>query len=73
MLTMMASNGGNDVPETDVDEPDGTDAVLVPNDDDADDDVDRGNEVTCDSEAIVRLAACDPISSNFKCSIQIDK
>lgn len=73
MLTMMASNGGNDVPETDVDEPDGTDAVLVPNDDDADDDVGRGNEVTCDSEAIVRLAACDPISSNLKCSIQMDK
>lgn len=71
MLTIIACNGGNDVPESgEMDEGDGTVAVLVPNDDD---DCVDSSFVTCDSEAIVRLAACDPISSNFKCSIQIDK
>lgn len=73
MLITMACNGGNDCPESAEDEADGTVAVLVPNDGDDDDDCVDSSFVTCDSEAIVRLAACDPISSNFKCSIQIDK
>lgn len=71
MLITIACNGGNVVPESLPGEADGTVVVLVPNDDD--DDCVDSSFVTCDSEASVRLAACDPISSNFKCSIQIDK
>lgn len=77
----MACSGGNDVPESKPDEADGAVAVLVPNDDDDSGDVDGDVDcvdnsfVTCDNEAIdnVRLTACEPSSSNFKCSIQIDK
>lgn len=71
----MACNGGSDVPGSE-DEADGTVAVLVPNNgsnDEDDDDCVDSSFVTCDNEAIVRLTACDPVSSNFKCSIQIDK
>lgn len=72
MLIIIACNDGNDSPESEVDDVDGTVAVLVPYDEDDDDCVDS-SFVTCDSEAIVKLAACNLISSNFKCSIQIDK
>lgn len=87
MLIIMACNGGNDNPESKADDV-ATVAVLVPNDDDNvegddDDDDDIGDVdgddcvdssfVPCDNEAIVRLSACVLNSSNFKCSIQIDK
>lgn len=45
--------------------------VLKPNDVDTCVDI---SLVTCASEAIVRLVlACNPYSSEFKCSMQIDK
>lgn len=76
MLSIMGwSNGiGDSESEADVvvdtNDVDGIVVVLVLNN--GDDCVDS-SFVTCDSEAIVRLVACDPISSKFKCSMQIDK
>lgn len=79
MLSIMGCSSGNDdsVSEADV-LVDAVDVeniavdvvVLVPKDDD---DCVDSCFVTCDSEAIVRLVACNPISLMFKCSIQIDK
>lgn len=75
----MDCNDGNDdssVSEADVDVSVDADnagilvTVLKPNDVDACVD---SSLVTCASEAIVRLVACDPVSSKFKCSMQIDK
>lgn len=78
MLSIMGCNSVNDDSDSEADAvaDDAVDVdqivvvVLVPND--GDDCVDS-SFVTCDSEAIVRLVACNPISSKFKCSIQIDK
>lgn len=77
----MRCTGGNDdssESEADVDVDVSVDAdnagefvtVLKPNDVDTCVDI---SLVTCASEAIVRLVACDPNSSKFKCSMQIDK
>lgn len=79
MLSSMDCTDGNcDSSESEADVDVSVDAdnaggmvtVLRPNDGDACVD---SSLVTCASEAIVRLVACDPISSKFKCSMQIDK
>lgn len=85
----MACNGGNDNPESKSDDeatvavlvPNDDDNVEGDDDDDDDigdvdgDDCVDSSFVPCDNEAIdnVRLTACVLNSSNFKCSIQIDK
>lgn len=82
MLSIMGCSNGNGDSESEADvvvdtnDVDGIVVVLVKNNGDADDDDDDtvdSSFVTCDSEAIVRFGACDPISSKFKCSMQIDK
>lgn len=76
MLSIMGCNSGNGDSESEA-----TDVVVDTNVVDemvvvlaalynGDDCVDS-SLVTCDSEAIVRLVACDPSSSKFKCSMQI--
>lgn len=89
MLIIMACNGGNDNPESKSDDeatvavlvPNDDDNVEGDDDDDDDigdvdgDDCVDSSFVPCVNEAIdnVRLTACVLNSSNFKCSIQIDK